>query len=70
MFGTITVSDSIAMGTGGRQCSLVSRGVLADTIETACQAQRMDDVIAIGGCDTNMPGALMAWARGWAMPSA
>jgi len=62
-FGTITVSDGISMGTEGMKFSLVSREVIADAIETACQAQRMDGVIAIGGCDKNMPGALMALAR-------
>jgi dihydroxy-acid dehydratase len=62
-FGTITVSDGISMGTEGMKYSLVSREVIADSIETAVQAQRMDGVIAIGGCDKNMPGALMALAR-------
>ncbi len=62
-FGTITVSDGIAMGTEGMKYSLVSREVIADSIETACNAQSMDAVVAIGGCDKNMPGALMAIAR-------
>ncbi|HEY8106709.1 MAG TPA: dihydroxy-acid dehydratase [Gemmatimonadales bacterium] len=63
LFGTITVSDGISMGTEGMKYSLVSREVIADAIETACQAQSMDGVIAVGGCDKNMPGALMAMAR-------
>ncbi len=62
-FGTITVSDGISMGTEGMRYSLVSREVIADSIETACGAQRMDGLVAIGGCDKNMPGALMAIAR-------
>jgi dihydroxy-acid dehydratase len=62
-FGTITVSDGISMGTEGMKFSLVSREVIADSIETAVQAQRMDGVIAIGGCDKNMPGALIAMGR-------
>ena len=63
MFGTITVSDGISMGTEGMRYSLVSREVIADSIETAVQAQSMDGVIAIGGCDKNMPGAMIAMAR-------
>jgi dihydroxy-acid dehydratase len=63
LFGTITVSDGISMGTEGMKYSLVSREVIADSIETVCSAQAMDGVIAIGGCDKNMPGALMALAR-------
>lgn len=51
MFGTITVSDGISMGTEGMKYSLVSREVIADSIETACNAQSMDGVLAIGGCD-------------------
>ncbi|HZO83478.1 MAG TPA: dihydroxy-acid dehydratase [Candidatus Binataceae bacterium] len=62
-FGTITVSDGIAMGTEGMKYSLVSREVIADSIETACNAQSMDGVVTIGGCDKNMPGALIAMAR-------
>ena len=62
-FGTITVSDGISMGTEGMRYSLVSREVIADSIETACGAQRMDGVLAIGGCDKNMPGAMIAIAR-------
>ncbi len=63
MFGTITVSDGISMGTEGMKYSLVSRDVIADSIETACNGQSMDGVIAIGGCDKNMPGAMIAIAR-------
>ena len=62
-FGTITVSDGISMGTEGMKCSLVSREVIADSIETVCRAQSLDGAIAVGGCDKNMPGALMALAR-------
>ncbi len=62
-FGTITVSDGISMGTEGMKYSLVSREVIADAIETACSAQSMDGVLAIGGCDKNMPGAMLAMAR-------
>src|SRR5216683_2259852 len=63
MFGTITVSDGISMGTEGMKYSLVSREVIADSIETACNAQAMDGAIVIGGCDKNMPGAMIAMAR-------
>jgi len=63
MFGTITVTDGISMGTEGMKYSLVSREVIADAIETAVQSQFMDGVLAIGGCDKNMPGALIAMAR-------
>jgi len=63
VFGTITVSDGISMGTEGMKYSLVSREVIADSIETVCQAQSVDGVLAIGGCDKNMPGALIAIAR-------
>jgi len=63
VFGTITVSDGISMGTEGMKYSLVSREVIADSIETAVQAEWMDGVLAIGGCDKNMPGALMAISR-------
>ena len=62
-FGTITVSDGISMGTEGMKYSLVSREVIADSIETACNAQCVDAVLAIGGCDKNMPGAMIAFAR-------
>ncbi|MDJ1183260.1 dihydroxy-acid dehydratase [Roseofilum casamattae] len=63
LFGTITVSDGISMGTEGMKYSLVSREVIADAIETACNGQSMDGVLAIGGCDKNMPGAMLAIAR-------
>jgi dihydroxy-acid dehydratase len=63
VFGTITVSDGISMGTEGMKYSLVSREVIADSIETACGAQSMDGVLAVGGCDKNMPGAMIAIAR-------
>ncbi|MEH1845867.1 MAG: dihydroxy-acid dehydratase [Nostoc sp.] len=63
VFGTITVSDGISMGTEGMKYSLVSREVIADSIETACTGQSMDGVLAIGGCDKNMPGAMLAIAR-------
>src|SRR5215831_4854763 len=63
IFGTITVSDGISMGTEGMRYSLVSREVIADSIETVCQAQCMDGLLAIGGCDKNMPGAMIAIAR-------
>ena len=63
VFGTITVSDGISMGTVGMKYSLISREVIADSIETVCQAQQMDGLLAIGGCDKNMPGALIAMAR-------
>ncbi len=62
-FGTITVSDGIAMGTEGMKYSLVSREVIADSIEVVTNAERFDGLVAIGGCDKNMPGALMAMAR-------
>jgi dihydroxy-acid dehydratase len=63
IFGTITVSDGISMGTEGMKYSLVSREVIADSIETACSAQSMDGVLVVGGCDKNMPGAMIAIAR-------
>jgi dihydroxy-acid dehydratase len=63
LFGTITVSDGISMGTEGMRYSLVSREVIADSIETVCGAESMDGVIAVGGCDKNMPGAMIAIAR-------
>ncbi len=63
VFGTITISDGISMGTEGMKYSLVSREVIADSIETACNGQSMDGVLAIGGCDKNMPGAMIAIAR-------
>lgn len=63
IFGTITVSDGISMGHEGMKYSLVSREVIADSIETVAGAQRFDGLICIGGCDKNMPGSLMAIAR-------
>jgi dihydroxy-acid dehydratase len=63
MFGTITVTDGISMGTEGMKYSLVSREVIADAIETAAQSQFMDGVLAIGGCDKNLPGAMMGILR-------
>ena len=63
VFGTITVSDGISMGTEGMKYSLVSREVIADSIETVCNAQSMDGLMCVGGCDKNMPGALIAIAR-------
>jgi dihydroxy-acid dehydratase len=63
LFNTITVSDGISMGTPGMRYSLVSREVIADSIETVVGAQGFDGVVAIGGCDKNMPGCLMALAR-------
>ncbi|AIA30808.1 dihydroxy-acid dehydratase [Leptospirillum ferriphilum] len=62
-FGTITVSDGISMGTEGMRYSLVSREVIADSIETVVNAQSMDGLLAFGGCDKNMPGALIAMGR-------
>jgi dihydroxy-acid dehydratase len=62
-FGTITISDGISMGTEGMKYSLVSREVIADSIETVCNGQAMDGLLAIGGCDKNMPGAMIAIAR-------
>lgn len=63
IFGTITISDGISMGTEGMKCSLVSREVIADSIECVCRGQNMDGLLAIGGCDKNMPGALIGIAR-------
>ena len=62
-FGTITISDGISMGTEGMKYSLVSREVIADSIETACNGESMDGAVVIGGCDKNMPGAMIAIAR-------
>jgi dihydroxy-acid dehydratase len=63
IFGTITVSDGISNGTPGMRYSLVSREVIADSIETVSGAQGFDGVVAIGGCDKNIPGCMMALAR-------
>ncbi len=62
-YGTITISDGISMGTEGMKCSLVSREVIADSIETVSRGQCHDGVLAVGGCDKNMPGAMIALAR-------
>jgi len=63
IFNTITISDGISMGTEGMKYSLVSREVIADSIETVVGCEGMDGFVAIGGCDKNMPGCLMAMAR-------
>ncbi len=63
IFNTITVSDGISMGTKGMRYSLVSREVIADSIETAAGAEGFDGLVAIGGCDKNMPGCMMGLAR-------
>ncbi len=63
IFGTITVSDGISMGTPGMRYSLVSREVIADSIETVTGAEGFDALVTIGGCDKNMPGCVMAMAR-------
>ena len=63
VFNTITVSDGISMGSPGMRYSLVSREVIADSIETVVGAQGFDGFVAIGGCDKNMPGCAMAMAR-------
>ena len=63
IFGTITVADGISMGTLGMRYSLVSREVIADSIETVCGAEGFDGLVGIGGCDKNMPGCVMAMAR-------
>jgi dihydroxy-acid dehydratase len=63
IFNTISVSDGISMGTPGMRYSLVSREIIADSIETVAAAQGFDGLITIGGCDKNMPGCVMAMAR-------
>src|SRR5258707_11838323 len=63
LFNTITVSDGISNGTPGMRYSLVSREIIADSIEAVSGAQGFDGVLAIGGCDKNMPGFMMALAR-------
>ncbi len=63
IFNTITISDGISMGTEGMKYSLVSREVIADSIETVVGCEGFDGVVAIGGCDKNMPGCLIALAR-------
>ena len=62
-FGTITISDGISMGTEGMKASLVSREVIADSIEVVTFGERMDGLITVAGCDKNMPGCMMAIAR-------
>lgn len=63
IFNTITISDGISMGTEGMKYSLVSREVIADSIETVVGCQGFDGIVAIGGCDKNMPGCMIALAR-------
>jgi dihydroxy-acid dehydratase len=63
MFGTITISDGISMGTEGMKASLISREVIADSVEVVGRGACMDAMIAIGGCDKNMPGAMIGLAR-------
>src|SRR6266850_4129963 len=63
VFNTITISDGISMGTEGMKYSLVSREVIADSIETVAGCEGFDGIVAIGGCDKNMPGCLIAMAR-------
>src|SRR3989454_5591252 len=63
IFNTITVSDGISMGTEGMKYSLVSREVIADSVETVVGCEGMDGFVAVGGCDKNMPGCLIAMAR-------
>src|SRR4029453_673979 len=62
-FNTITVSDAIAMGHEGMRASLVSREVIADSVELVMHAERLDGLVAIAGCDKSLPGMLMACAR-------
>jgi dihydroxy-acid dehydratase len=63
IFNTISVSDGISMGTPGMRYSLVSREIIADSIEAVAGAEGFDGIVAIGGCDKNMPGCMMAMAR-------
>ena len=63
IFNTITISDGISMGTEGMKYSLVSREVIADSIETVVGAEGLDGLVAIGGCDKNMPGCVIGMAR-------
>ncbi len=63
IFNTITISDGISMGSEGMKYSLVSREVIADSVETVVGCQGFDGLVAIGGCDKNMPGCLIAMAR-------
>jgi len=62
-FGTITISDAISMGTEGMRASLISREVIADSVELVAFGERMDGLVTIGGCDKNMPGMMMASIR-------
>ncbi|NLB42852.1 MAG: dihydroxy-acid dehydratase, partial [Clostridiales bacterium] len=62
-FGTVTVSDGIAMSTPGMSYSLPSRDIIADSVEVAVGGQNLDAFVAIGGCDKNMPGCLIAMAN-------
>ncbi|MFC6729180.1 dihydroxy-acid dehydratase [Natronoarchaeum mannanilyticum] len=62
-FGTITISDAISMGTEGMKASLTSREVIADSVELVAFGERMDGIVALGGCDKNMPGMMMAMIR-------
>lgn len=62
-FGTIAVSDSVSMGTEGMKASLVSREIIADSIEVMSIAQRFDGLVTVAGCDKSLPGSVMAVAR-------
>ncbi len=62
-FGTITISDAISMGTEGMRASLISREVIADSVELVAFGERIDGLVTIGGCDKNMPGMMMAATR-------
>ncbi len=62
-FGTITISDAISMGTEGMRASLISREIIADSVELVAFGERMDGLVTIGGCDKNMPGMMMASIR-------
>ena len=63
IFNTITISDAVSMGTAGMRYSLVSREIIADSIEAVTACEAFDGLVAIGGCDKNMPGCLIAMAR-------
>src|SRR5690625_7610997 len=63
IFNTITISDGISMGTEGMKYSLSSREVIADSIETVVGGESLDGLVAIGGCDKNLPGCMIAIAR-------
>ena len=62
-FGTITISDAVSMGTEGMKASLISREMIADSVELVSFGERMDGLVTIGGCDKNMPGMMMASIR-------